>query len=63
MDPDTGRGGFPLRFRLQATPRPETELPAVRSSALATPDYFQTLGIPLVAGTNFSRRRHAMVAP
>jgi len=52
MDPDL-RGSFAPRLYVEGDKRLESELPAVKSLRFATPDYFQTLGIPLVAGRTF----------
>jgi predicted permease len=41
------RGGS---FEIESRPRPDTELPAVTMYMAVTPGYFETLGVPLVAG-------------
>jgi putative ABC transport system permease protein len=51
MSPDMGI--FIRRFRIEGSSRPESDLPPVQSLRLATPGYFKTLGIPLVAGRTF----------
>ncbi|MBZ5726587.1 MAG: ABC transporter permease [Acidobacteriia bacterium] len=53
MDPDILGGGQPQRFQVEGDPRPDEELPAVNTVRAASPGYFQTLGIPLVAGRPF----------
>jgi putative ABC transport system permease protein len=52
MDPDL-RGSFAARLYVEGDARPESELPPVKSLRFGTPDYFKTLGIPLVAGRTF----------
>jgi putative ABC transport system permease protein len=56
MDPDVGpaAAGRPLRFVVQGDPRTEAESPIVRASRAVTPDYFKTVGIPLMAGRPFN---------
>jgi len=41
------RGGS---FEIASRPRPDTEIPAVTMYAAVTPGYFETLGVPLLAG-------------
>ena len=53
MDADNVGGGRPLRFRVFGDNRPETEMPPVQSVRRVTPDYFRTVGIPLIAGRAF----------
>jgi predicted permease len=45
------RGSIPIR--VHGDNRPDHELPSVQVLRSATPDYFQTLGIPLLAGRVF----------
>jgi putative ABC transport system permease protein len=40
-------------FRVEGDARPESQSPAVKSIRFASPDYFRTLGIPLLAGRVF----------
>lgn len=54
MDPDLRTfGGRPQRFQVEGDPRAEADTIAVHSIRVVTPDYFKTLGIPLVAGRSF----------
>jgi predicted permease len=53
MDADNVGGGRPLRFRAFGDTRPDTEMPPVQTVRRVTPDYFRTVGIPLIAGRTF----------
>jgi putative ABC transport system permease protein len=53
MDADNVGGNRPLRFRAFGDNRPDTEMPPVQSVRRVTPDYFRTVGIPLIAGRAF----------
>ncbi len=53
MDADNVGGGRVLRFRAFGDNRPDTEMPPVQSVRRVTPDYFRTVGIPLIAGRAF----------
>jgi putative ABC transport system permease protein len=54
MDPDnTNTGSGVFRFRVYGDNRPDTELPPVSTVRRVTPDYFRTIGIPLIAGRAF----------
>ena len=54
LDPDLRTfGGRPQRFQVEGDPRAENDTIAVRSFRIITPDYFKTLGIPLIAGREF----------
>jgi len=54
LDPDNlGGGGRPQRFQVEGDPKPESETPPVTAQRIASPDYFRTLGIPLIAGRTF----------
>ncbi len=54
MDPDLRSfGGRPQRFQVEGDPRVEADATAVQSIRIVTPDYFKTLGIPLVSGRTF----------
>jgi len=54
MDPDLATfGNYGSTMRVEGDPRSETELPVARSIRSVSPDYFRTLGIPLVAGRGF----------
>ena len=56
MDPDnTNLGSGADRFRVYGDNRPDTELPPVSAVRRVTPDYFRTIGVPLIAGPHFSR--------
>jgi predicted permease len=51
LDPEQAGGtNNPVHFRIEGDTRSEAELPGIHSIRSATPDYFKTLGIPLVAG-------------
>jgi len=52
LDPDGMPGGFPQRFRVEGH-LPDKVLPVAAIRA-GTPDYFRTLGIPLLAGRVFA---------
>jgi putative ABC transport system permease protein len=53
MDADNVGGGRPLRFRAFGDNRPDTEMPPVQSVRRVTPEYFRTVGIPLITGRAF----------
>jgi putative ABC transport system permease protein len=54
LDPDNIMGMNQIsRFQVEGDHRPENELPPVSSTRRASPDYFKTLGIPLIAGRTF----------
>ncbi|MEO8369685.1 MAG: ABC transporter permease, partial [Candidatus Solibacter sp.] len=53
MDADNQGGGRVSRFRAFGDNRPETEMPPVQSIRRVTPDYFRTVGIPLISGRTF----------
>jgi putative ABC transport system permease protein len=54
MDPDNSNPGSGFgRFRIYGDNRPDTELPPVSTIRRVTPDYFRTLGVPIVAGRAF----------
>jgi putative ABC transport system permease protein len=54
MDPDLRAfGGRPQRFQVEGDPRSDAASTALRSVRIVTPDYFKTLGIPLLAGRTF----------
>jgi len=54
MDPDLRTfGGRPQRFQVEGDPRAEADSTALQSVRVVTPDYFKSLGIPLVAGRTF----------
>jgi predicted permease len=50
MNPDNKIGGPTPRFRIQGDNRPDHELTPVSVIRSVSPEYFRTLGIPLVAG-------------
>jgi predicted permease len=52
LDPDGAPGGFPQRFQVEGR-LPDRVLPVANIRA-GTPDYFRTLGIPLLAGRVFA---------
>jgi predicted permease len=52
LDPDGMPGGFPQRFRVEG--HLDDELVPVATVRAATPDYFRTLGIPVIAGRGFA---------
>jgi len=52
LDPDGTPGGFPQRFRVEGH-LPDKVVP-VSPVRAATPDYFRTLGIPVLAGRGFA---------
>lgn len=54
LDPDNiNYGGQTVRFQVEGDPRPESELPPVSTTRRASPEYFETLGIPLISGRTF----------
>ncbi|MCI0444302.1 ABC transporter permease, partial [bacterium] len=54
LDPDNMMGMNQIsRFQVEGDHRPENELPPVSVTRRASPDYFRTLGIPLIAGRTF----------
>jgi putative ABC transport system permease protein len=54
LDPDTlGTNGWSLTFQIEGIPHSDAETPPVAAIRAATPDYFRTLGIPLVSGRTF----------
>jgi putative ABC transport system permease protein len=54
LDPDNMIGmNQTSRFQVEGDHRPENELPPVNSVRRASPDYFKTLGIPVIAGRTF----------
>jgi len=54
LDPDTlGTNGWSQTFQIEGIPRSDAETPPVAAMRAATPDYFRTLGIPLVSGRTF----------
>lgn len=54
LDPDNMMGmNQTSRFQVEGDHRPENELPPVSITRRASPDYFKTLGIPLIAGRIF----------
>jgi putative ABC transport system permease protein len=46
--------GYPSRFSIEGPPAPSEDLEPKAGTQSVTPGYFQTLGIPLVAGRPFS---------
>ena len=58
LDPETADGsGFRARFRIEGSPLDESETP-IASFRTASPDYFRTLGIPLLKGRTFTDADH-----
>lgn len=54
MDPDTaGMNGWSQAFQIEGTMQSDAETPPLAAMRAATPDYFRTLGIPLVSGRIF----------
>jgi len=55
LDPDTSMGaGWADRMRVEGENRAESEAAPVNQMRTATPDYFRTLGIPLLSGRVFT---------
>jgi len=54
MDPDTaGMNDWSQTFQIEGTVQSDAETPPMAAMRAATPDYFRTLGIPLVSGRAF----------
>jgi predicted permease len=54
LDPDSASGGgWTTGFQIEGNTQTEREAVRTASFRVATPDYFRTLGIPLVAGRTF----------
>ena len=55
LDPDaaSGGGGWTTGFQIEGVTQTERDAVRIASMRVASPDYFRTLGIPLVAGRTF----------
>jgi putative ABC transport system permease protein len=53
MDPNGPGSGIPVALRTVGDNRPDGELPTVNVGRSVSPDYFQALGVPLLAGRFF----------
>src|SRR5262249_25311241 len=63
MNRDVAGGGPPVALRAVGDTRPDAELHTVNVGRSVTPDFFQALGVPLLAGRAFRMTDRAEAPP